>query len=320
VDFHLLDTVPSIHLKHNPSFHMTAIIAKFAPSSDPYAKDTCVILYVLEGSLNNPHFSVTNLFTHLSQVQTTNQGQCFSIQMTDSPTPSTLSIMAASDTETNSNGNAELVRTLSARDTVFETVELLDNILGHILAEREEYDGDILRWVFNLHRVSKTFYNHIHGDTSAAQELYMHPKQKQDGIAFLMEEEGFIKSDTTTLGRLWRVDYPLECPNGYDYLMRFCISRSEIALRVQSLGEMLLTQPPIKKIWMQGARTYSSPTLEPVLLNRPSGIKLKDVIVSAKMLLKLFGGKETVFFWARVDDEGNLLDREEGSGSGVMAD
>ena len=53
--------------------------------------------------------------------------------------------MAAPSTDPSIKASSKHIVPLSARDNVFETVELLDDILGHVLAEREEYDGKILR-------------------------------------------------------------------------------------------------------------------------------------------------------------------------------
>lgn len=209
----------------------------------------------------------------------------------------------------------------SVCERVFNTAELLDLILDHLLRSREDHDGQVLRWTFNLQRINKTFYSHLRGSTSTAGELYLAPKPQQTIRTFLMKEHGFFISQwQTRLLCSWRSGYVRHRRN--HCLIRFRISNHEAFADIPSYGDMYLAQPPVTDIWMQGmgfcgtagiAGKYLPLHLKPMLLSRPGGIKVMDVLESAKSLLRRFGGRaerENVFFWARLDENGRLWSLE----------
>ena len=97
------------------------------------------------------------------------------------PSPNHL-IMAMRHCKISTTAGPQDARPATACEKVLHTVELLDAILGHITARRGPHDSSILRGILRLSRVNTAFYNHIHGDTLIAQELFLTPNAHNNNV------------------------------------------------------------------------------------------------------------------------------------------
>ena len=145
-------------------------------------------------------------------------------------------------------------------EKVFSTVELLDNVLCCILDERKSVcpldwenrlksDTDPLRDTFLLERVNKTFYNHIRGETKVAQELYLTPSPCRTKRTFLLAEDSHLSEYACNVFDLATAIEP-EPEEEFPSTMFFNILGRALHPPPQSWASLLISQPPIYKMWM----------------------------------------------------------------------
>jgi hypothetical protein len=210
--------------------------------------------------------------------------------------------------------------------------ELLDTILSYTTVCRDAQGSHILREIVNLGGVDRAFYKHIHGDTLAAQELYLAPKPKHSTPACILAAFGFPKDDDLRV--LWLandVKSRLMCRGVQSDLdfpplphVSFEIRCSDIkqkseSWKTQSWSEMFFVQPPTTEIWteIRGTRGSTQESLQTQLglVRRAKSIKLSDVIKTTNELSERFEGvaeRAYVLFSTRLNAKGELWDREKG--------
>ena len=198
--------------------------------------------------------------------------------------------------------------TMTVYERVFGTVELMDEILANLSPKN----------IFGIQRVSKQFYYHVNGDTVAARRAYLIPQASNTQFTTLLR-------DTKLRSRMLH-NLPCSYKIVLDEINR--IIDIEIAGQVDKLNvpcswsKMLLTQPPVKQLWVKGRGGVTHMPLIPrykrqdgpsrMLLTRSQGIRLSDVLQTVRVMRRSYKVRSPLLsFHASFDENGYIWNSDD---------
>ena len=225
---------------------------------------------------------------------------------------------------------ADNTNAASACSRFFNTPELLDLVFEYLSPPSvEEYRhsshtyahsrGYALRRLFSLHRVNKTFYHHIFGNSPVAKELFLSPTYNLQKRSCLLETGNNIAEHVTGS---FRMAFGHRSSNLGSTITYFSLNRSTLQrLERTSWTRLLISKPPIYKIWARPSFTFPhcvhvrGQYLEKaVLVPCVDGMTLGDVVKIAEKVVdqyqdcEICGAQWSVDLWARISDKGEFVE------------
>ena len=178
--------------------------------------------------------------------------------------------------------------TMTAVERVFGMVELLDAILlhniPHSIDNTSQYT-DAVRQTLIFQLVNKTFYQHIHGDTTISRILHVHPAFANTLPWYIYGRRSPHRTVDMSYDYLQVMLNPSSWYDGVNEDITFRLYDTAFNAKVGSWSKLLLCQPPTSKVCMHRTTYYGSQSAKNrLVISNENGLTVGDIWRAAKNL------------------------------------